>query len=127
MGAPEAPGKHPYEPPATTGALRPAVIGLLRLYCVVSAAAYLIFVAYWLFYPSFRGHADGPMTRGLVVGLVVMAAFYVVAAMIPYKPWGWVVGLLAIGVGLTGCFAPVAIGLLVYWLKPRTRAAFGRI
>jgi hypothetical protein len=59
--------------------------------------------------------------------LALGAGLGLCAAMVPYKPWGWTVGLLVIGAGLASCMVLFAIPLLVFWLKPETKAAFGRL
>lgn len=66
-------------------------------------------------------------TAVLAVGGLSFGGFYAIAAMIPRRPWRWTVGLVAICLGLTGCTAPFAIPLLIFWVKPETKAAFGRI
>ncbi len=68
------------------------------------------------------------MTRPEVIVLDVLAAalvvVYGIATFVPFKPWGWTLALLAIALGLPNVSAVFAIPLLVFWLKPSTKAAF---
>ena len=49
------------------------------------------------------------------------------ALFLPRKPWNWIVGIVMMAIGMTSCcFVPVLIPLLIYWLKPETKAYFGR-
>lgn len=58
------------------------------------------------------------------------AIFFVVfaaALFLPRKPWNWIVGIVMMALGMTSCcFVPFLIPLLIYWLKPETKAYFGR-
>ncbi len=125
-----------YEPPPSQRG-RPAVITWLRVYAVTILALYLGIFALWQFLtpagpnePSHGLHATpAGVATVVVLGLLVVgfAALHAVAAFVPYKPWGWTVGLLAICLGLSSCTALAAVPLLVFWLKPETKAAFGRL
>ncbi len=51
----------------------------------------------------------------------------IIALFLPIKPFNWVVGIVMIAIGMTSClFLPFLIPLLVYWIKPETKAFFGR-
>ena len=65
----------------------------------------------------------------VVLGLIVLgcSSIYAVAAFVPYKPWAWTFGLVAICLGLSSCMALAAVPLLIFWMKPETKAAFGRL
>lgn len=119
-----------YEPPtATTG--RPAVIFLFRIYATVSALAYLgaglgVFWMRWVI------NVDRPPIPTLFFVLMTTAfaafgALHVVAAAAPFRPWGWALGVAALGLGCLSGFFVFAIPLLVYWLRPQCRAAFMRM
>ncbi len=106
-----------------------------RVYCSVSGAFSLIFVALGLFFllgdPSFGGPKDpvAPMVGAiyLFMGIVLLAVF-AVAASLPRKPYNWIVGLVFIALGFTSCcFWPAVIPLLIYWIKPETQAYLGRM
>lgn len=57
---------------------------------------------------------------------LLLTAFFMAAALVPLRPWGWVVGAVAIAIGLAGCTMVLSAPLLFHWMKPRTKAAFGR-
>lgn len=62
----------------------------------------------------------------LVLGFILMIPF-AAAPFLPRRPWVWTLGIVLIGIGMTSaCFLPVCIPLLIYWLKPETKAVFGR-
>ena len=66
--------------------------------------------------------------EGVIVMCVLLAGFFGIAAAVPRKPWGWVVGVIA----LAGTIFPFvitaagAIPLLMAWAKPEMKRAFGR-
>ena len=72
-------------------------------------------------------------TELLVMG-VILAAFSVVLAMafgaapvLRPAPWVWVYHLVLMGLTMTSmCCLPFAVPLLIGWIKPETRAYFGR-
>ncbi|MBX3221201.1 MAG: hypothetical protein KF795_11830 [Labilithrix sp.] len=120
-----------YEPPSGVERGRPAVITWFRVYAATTVLLYVGMLVAWL-----AVAANGPAMGGaelalvlLIFGVVVLlfGGLFAVAAMVPYKPWGWTVGLVAICLGLTSCMAVAAIPLLIYWMKPETKAAFGRL
>ena len=123
-------GYDPYGPP-NTGRGRPAVILWFRIYAVTMPLLYTGFLLVWQFIAPADPQAPvSPLPPGLLaimLLLVLFGAVFAATAMVPYKPWGWTVGLLAICIGMTGCLAPAAIALLVFWLKPETKAAFCRV
>ena len=52
---------------------------------------------------------------------------YAAAPFLPPAPWAWTYHLVLIAVGLTSaCCMPIAIPLLIFWLKPETKAYFGK-
>lgn len=131
MQEPQQPfGYGHYEPPHHTRG-RPAVILWYRIYAAITVMLYVGFLGFWLFLtpPGGTMRSQGEVMILLVLGLValVFGAFYAVAAMVPFKPWGWTVGLIAICFGMTSCLAIFAIPLLIFWLKPETKAAFCRL
>ena len=125
-----------YEPPPSRRG-RPAVITWFRVYAATTLVLYLGFFVLWqLLTPAGPNDAarelhptPGGVVTVAVLGLAVFgfAALYAVAAVVPYKPWGWTVGLIAICLGLSSCLVVAAVPLLIYWMKPETKAAFGRL
>jgi len=125
-----------YEPPPSKRG-RPAVILWFRVYAATTLALYVGFFVLWQYLTPAGAHElhaqTAPTFAGVVtvaaLGLVVLAlaGLFAVSAMVPYKPWGWTVGLIAICLGLSSCMAIAAVPLLIYWMKPETKAAFGRL
>jgi hypothetical protein len=100
------------------------------LYLVVAAAGVFLIVAnQWI--------AEGdPSTSPLemivvgvmclLMGLGLMVPF-VVAFFLSQRPWVWIYHLVLICLGMTSaCCLPVTIPLLIFWIKPETRAWYGR-
>jgi len=135
--APPPPRFSPYEPPEHEGDARPAVIFWYRVYAGVMALASLAAVTFAVLYamavassPIFdpTGGADQHLLAILMVmGTCALAGLHVVAVFVPYKPWGWSLGVVAIAMGMTSVLIFVAVPLLVHWFKPTTKAAFGRL
>ena len=115
-------------PPSQRG--RPAVITWYRVYASSTLLLYML-VGAWLLMSSAEQSHLGPEQAVTLLGVgllvLVFGVFYAVAAMVPFKPWGWTVGLIAICLGLSSCLAVVAIPLVIFWMKPETKAAFGRL
>lgn len=60
-----------------------------------------------------------------VVGLLLAA--FVVGLFLQPRPWVWIYDLVLIVSGFTSCLTlPFSIALLIFWLKPETKAYFGR-
>jgi hypothetical protein len=124
-----------YEPPRDSGS-RPVVILFYRAYAAMTVVMYVLGVAFFglrQFIAPLHARATGMppiiVATFFAVGLVILlfGAFFAVAAMVPFKPWGWTVGLVAICLGLSSCLVVFSVPLLIYWMKPETKAAFGRL
>lgn len=62
----------------------------------------------------------------VVLGLVLSLA-YGAAPFLPRVPWVWVYHLVLIGLAMTSaCCLPICVPLLIWWIKPDSRAYFGR-
>jgi hypothetical protein len=129
----------PYAPPSRDSDrrdARPAVILWFRIYSAVMMLVSLGFLglAVLMGYAATRpevaidANAAGAPLAAIVLALMsaALVALYGVATFVPFKPWGWTVGLVAIALGLAGGSVIFAIPLLVHWLKPQVRAAFAR-
>lgn len=77
-----------------------------------------------------KGKDAAEMTiMGIVYGLIGLIFFlpFAIALFLPRKPWVWVYSLVLIIIGLMGCPTVFAsVPLLIFWLKPETKAYFGR-
>lgn len=128
----ESPGPSvntPYVAP-TASRGRPGVITWYRVFAVAQPLWYVVALVGWaLTMPVGTGSLVTPLLdlRLHVASIAILGAFYGFAALVPYRPWGWTVGLVAIALGLATCLAPASVALLVFWLRPETKAAFCRL
>ena len=119
----------------------PGVVKWYRVYAAFLAGIYIILVigcAAGLFFSfqassDFWREIDTPpfLLYGYVVffGLMslALAAVFVAAFIIPRKPWAWTYHIVLICLGLSSaCFIPICVPLLIYWLRPETKAYFGK-
>src|SRR5262245_61459184 len=53
----------------------------------------------------------------------VLAVPFAVAPFLPRAGWAWVYGIVMISIGMTSaCCWPATIPLLIFWIKPETKA-----
>jgi hypothetical protein len=104
-----------------------------RVYCGALAALYALVAMMGLFIsymaPEMGGEAAENMILGMVYAIVgtIFFAVFLVASILPPKPYNWIVGIIMIAIGMTSCCMwPAVIPLLIYWIKPETREFFGR-
>ncbi len=121
--------EHPSFPPQ-----KPAVWNWYIAYCVAMALIYLACAAMGitllavdpqlLEMEPMEAKIQGAVL--LAVGAVFTVPF-AIAPLMPRKPWSWIYGLVLICIGLTSCCCMIAsIPMLIYWLKPETKAFFGK-
>ena len=105
-----------------------------RMYCGSLALLYVLVAAFGGFMaflrPDTREYSsEETMIMGIIYALIgaVFFVVFLVALLLPAKPYNWVVGIVMIGIGMTSCCLwPAVIPLLIYWIKPETRSFFGR-
>lgn len=105
-----------------------------RIYCGALAIMYLLLTALGVFLaayapPTRQYNADETFIMGIIYAIlgVVFFVVFVVALLLPPKPYNWIVGIVMMALGMTSCcFLPFLIPLLIYWVKPETKAYFGR-
>ena len=105
-----------------------------RVYCGVMVAIYLLVagmgIALTVIQPqSSSQSAEEMMITGIVYAIfgVILFLVFAVALFLPRKSWNWIVGIVMMALGMTSCcFLPFLVPLLIYWLKPETKAYFGR-
>jgi len=113
----------------------PAVWNWYRVYAGLMAALYLVILVGGTLMPLVApGEVDldaddpPPWAVSLMVGCFSLpfAAAYGAALFLPVRPWAWIYHLVLICVGFTSvCCMAVSIPLLIFWLKPETKAYFG--
>jgi len=99
---------------------------MLALYAAVAIGG-LVFA---VMSTSFAGREqEDALMMGIIYGIfgMIFAAVYGVALFLPRKPFNWIVGIVMIAIGLSSCcLLPATVPLIIFWLKPETRAYFGR-
>jgi hypothetical protein len=81
--------------------------------------------------PTFASDPELNQVKGQVVVYlficIPLMLAYFAAPFLPRKPWAWIYHAIMIGICLTSCACwPVAIPLLLAWLKPEAKAMFHR-
>lgn len=62
----------------------------------------------------------------LLIGVVLVIP-YAMGPFVKGKSWGWVFGIVLIAIGMTSCCLwPITIPLLIQWIKPEMKRAFGQ-
>lgn len=105
-----------------------------RVYCALMVLLYAGVLVFGIFLArgdfSTRDYSPQELAlTGIIYAVVstVLLIGFAVALFLPPKPYNWIVGLVTICIGMTSCcFAPFLIPLIIYWLKPETKAFFGR-
>lgn len=124
MSSPDGPSPpSPWAAPRDARDARPAVILWFRVYAAMMTVMMLGVLGVALFASTAAGDAAYVM----MVASALLVPLFGVATFVPYKPWGWTVGLVAIALGLTSAGIVFALPLLVFWFKPTVKAAFARL
>ncbi len=121
-GAPPGGAIGYYTPPAGSGG-RPAVIAWYRVYAIVSLLIYLSFAVLFALF----GMGVSTETFILFALAIPFVTTSGLGVCVPYKPWGWTVGLVTIALGMFTCLAPFSVILIIFWNRPEVKAAFGRV
>jgi cell division protein FtsW (lipid II flippase) len=122
---------YPYRPQES-----PKVLTWYRVYCVLMALLYLLVAVIGGFIIVFGQQiaAEDPelsAAEALIMGWmfvavgVVLIVPFVAALALPRRHWVWIYHLVMICIGLTSvCCLPVTVPLLIFWIKPETKAWF---
>jgi hypothetical protein len=101
-------------------------------YCAAMAFMYLVVVIMGVVFLALPAGSDMNPQEAWFIGLVCIGLGtlclvpYAAAPFLPRRRWAWVVGVVLIGIGMTSmCCLPAAIPLLIFWLKPESKAFFG--
>jgi hypothetical protein len=140
-GAPSY-GGAPYEPPGYRPSSYPpsgppGAVKWYRIYAGAMSALYVLLAAIGIFLVVLSGRPEiqsQPETAqffvlGIVYAImgVILAGVVVAGAFVPLKPWAWIYAIVLIGLGCTSCAClPATIPLLIAWVKPEVKVAFGR-
>ncbi len=118
-------GAQPPQPPQVWRYYLGYAISMAVLYLLVAVVGVVIASSGTFMAPE---PGQPPMPAGLfvVVG-VVLGIPFLAAPFLPKAPWAWIYHIVLISVGMTSvCCMPISIPLLIFWLKPETKAFFGR-
>jgi hypothetical protein len=115
---------------------RPPIVTWQHRYCGFMSAVYVFCIAMGAFMLAFRNEgaderhsaAELAVTGAILIAVgVTFSIAYGLAPFMRPAPWLWVYDLVLIGLGLTSvCCLPICIPLLIVWIKPDTKAYFGR-
>jgi hypothetical protein len=105
-----------------------------RVYCGSLAALYALVATFGLIVAYLQPATNNQSAEeSLIMGLIyailgtIFFAIFLVASILPPKPYNWIVGIVMIAIGMSSCCTwPAVIPLLIYWIKPETREFFGR-
>lgn len=132
------PGGFGYGGPPPTPAGTPSVVTWFKVYAGLMMALYLLVMGIGIFLfvagasiPELEdmNRDMSPVVLGVIYGIMgfVFAVAYSIGLFVPRKPWGWIIGIILIALGMTSlCCLPATIPLLIFWLKPEAKAYFGR-
>ena len=118
--------------PQSSAPPKPAVWNWYAAYCVAMAVMYFACVVMGLVF-LFGDPAELEMDPGgakvvgtmLVVMGLALAALFGAGPLLPRRKWAWVFGLVLIVIGLGSmCCLPATVPLLIWWIKPETKAYF---
>jgi hypothetical protein len=101
-----------------------AAMALLYLFCTIAGIALFFIPPDWL-----DSERDEMLFMGTIFAIMGFPFFAVFAAgiFLPRRPWVWIYDLVLIAVGFGSCcILPASVALLIFWIKPETRAYFGR-
>ena len=109
---------------------KPEVIGWYKLFCIFMAIVYLLLIPLGVFLVSQDYDDQEILVNGII--LIMLGPPFSIAfglgAFWDNKPWHWIYGLALIAISLSSCCCfPISIPLILYWLKPETKAYFERV
>jgi hypothetical protein len=117
--------------PGTDG---PKVVFWFKFYTTVLGLIYLALGGMGFFFLLLDpAQLEMGPTEARAMGLMfillgfIFAAVFLLPLVLPARPWVWLYDLVLICIGMTSaCFIPACIPLLIFWMKPATKAYFGR-
>jgi hypothetical protein len=76
--------------------------------------------------PDMNSPAEARFTGGLILFFCApLFLMYAGGPFLPRRRWAWIVGIVQIALGLTSiCTMAAAVPLLIFWVKPATKAFF---
>ncbi len=123
-GPPPLPSPTPIQPPG--------VILWYRIYCAAMALMYMLLAVGFLVLRSMDLGVEVDPDEFQVTSIIMivfgvpLALFYFISCFLTHRGWHWIWGVISIGIGMTGCCLPACIPLLIFWIKPETKAWLNR-
>lgn len=122
------------EPPPLDLARAQKVWTWYVVYCVLMALMYTFFAfmgAVMVGIESDRISRTPMQMQWVGWFFIAMGVFlgvpFAAAPLLPKRGWTWILGIVLISFGMTSaCCMPAAIPLLIFWIKPETKALFAR-
>ena len=110
---------------------RPQVVIWYRIYCAFLSLCYLFACGMGvalLVMPQLSETQDAALAGMIYIVLgAILFIPYVLGATLPARPGTWILGIVLISLSMASiCCLPFNIPLLIFWLKPETKAYFGR-
>lgn len=103
------------------------LMAVLYLFCLVGGGAMIAFADEIAAQDSSPNAAMEVVIVGAVLAVMggALLLMYGIAPLLPKTKGAWIYGFVTIGLGMTSaCTLPFCIGLLIFWLQPKTRAFF---
>lgn len=109
-----------------------------RVYCGLMAGLYLLLFVVGIFLVSVGPEMMPDVTEEDAIAMKISGWSYLVAGavfLVPFAiglflgnaPWCWIYGIVLICLSFTSvCCLPAGIPLLIFWIKPETKAWYGR-
>jgi hypothetical protein len=116
------------------GVETPAVWKWYVAYCIAMACLYVLTTIFGVVLLAVAPDAlhmqpmESKIQGGacVVLGPILLIVF-LIGIFLPRRPWAWIYGIVLICLGMTSCCClPASIPLIIYWVKPETKAFFGR-
>lgn len=130
-------GGHPYPDTPATPPRRTGAVIAFYVYCVLMALLYLLMLVgglFVLFYAAEIALEDPNTTIAqaqfiggmLTVMGLVFSLLFLIPPLLPRAKWAWIVGIIAIALGLTSCCTwPFTIPLMIFYVQEPTRRWYG--
>lgn len=114
---------------------RPGVVLWFKIYAGFLCFMYVVLMAAVVYQPLAAWIDDDedigwtstiPLQFFFVLGIALFVVCFIPLVLRP-RPWLWTHSLVVICLGMTSaCFLPICIPLLIFWLKPETKAFYNR-
>lgn len=103
----------------------PPVVAVYKVYCFAMAAVNVLGIAVPIWFGSMMGWKVDQGALSAAAGIAVVP--FLAALFLPARQWAWALGFVLICAGMIRpWFLPVAVPLLIYWVKPDVKRYFGR-